>query len=63
MHLFVRYLGNKPDISGVALTFQFLGGIQRVKMAFSDLVHPTYESDSLGRWNPEGKTNFINQYD
>lgn len=37
----------------MSLTFQFQGGIQTVKMVFFDLVDLGYESDNLGKYNPE----------
>lgn len=38
-----------------APTFQFPGEIQTITKVFCDPVDLAYESDSLGRWNPEGK--------
>lgn len=49
--------GEKDNIEiiyGAALTVQFQDETQTITMASSDLVDLAYESDSQGRWNPEG---------
>lgn len=45
----IKYLGRSLDILSEARTFQSQGGIQTVKMVFSDPVDLAYDSDSLGR--------------